>query len=433
MPKKSFQFYSKIVIIFGFFMFLFQTALVMDILNVILPVIEQQKGWSRGAINGVAAIGPILGTVLGVMLASLIVKFGVKKSTIGTVALMGIFSIGMGISTDIKAFAICMSAVQILSGVLLISIPALMANWYHLKRGTVLGIITIGAPFSTAFFTPLASYMIRTMGYSATFISVAVAFLIIGIGMMFFIPEKPELVGMYQDGSATPPPRAMGIKTESKWTLKAIFSKKETWILIVSFGSVYIMMTAIMSNLIPRLLDEGIPIQTALMMLSIGAILGAPMSYVWGILDDKISTPKTSGIFLLFYVLASISMIYASADRMFFAVLATFCIGATTGGMANLIPSSIIWVFGRDEYVNVHRWLGGIFNLCRSAAFILMGWTITRFDSYTNAYYIFIPMAIISSVLLFSLKTSYDPSNKANLKDDKQDCLADANVEESHA
>ena len=288
MQKKSFRFYSKIIIIFGFFMFLFQTALVMDILNVILPVIEQQKGWSRGAINGVAAIGPILGTVLGILLASLIIKFGVKRTTIGAVALMGIFTIGMGVATDIKVFAICMSAVQILSGVLVISIPALMANWYNLKRGTVLGIITIGAPFSTAFFTPLASYMIRTMGYSATFISIAVAFLIIGIGMSIPIPERPEHVGLYQDGSPTPPPKAMGIQTESKWTLRAIFSKKETWILVFSFGSVYIMMTAIMSNMIPRLLDEGIPIQTALMMLSIGAVLGAPMSNVWGLLDDKI-------------------------------------------------------------------------------------------------------------------------------------------------
>ncbi|GAB1477277.1 hypothetical protein MASR2M70_21150 [Bacillota bacterium] len=414
MVKKSFKFYSKIVIALGFVMFLFQTAIIMDIMNVILPVIEQQKGWTRGEINTVAAIGPVLGTVLGVILASVILKIGPKKATIGSVLLISAATIGMGLANEIKMFAVSMAAVQILSGVLLISIPALMANWYHLKRGTVLGIITIGAPFSTAFFTPLASFLIRTIGYSGTFIGIAAAFVVVGIGLTIPVPEKPELVGLYQDGAAGPPPRSDKIRVEAKWTLKAIFSKKETWILTFSFGAVYIMMTAIMSNLIPRLMDQGIPIQTALLMLSAGSILGIPMSYAWGVLDDKISTPKTSAIFLLFYVVAAIAMIYVSADKMFFAIVATFCIGATTGGMPNLIPSSIIWVFGKDEYVNVHRWLGGIYNLCRSVAFILMGWTITRFGDYTNAYYLFIPLAIVSSLLLLSMKKSYDPANIVN-------------------
>lgn len=415
MKNKSFKFYSTLILIFGLIAYLFQTALVMDILNVIFPIIEKERGWTRGELNAVAAIGPIAATIIGVALASLILKWGPKICTIGAITIMAIGAVGMGIATDIKIFAISMSIVQIVAGVILISIPALMANWYHVKRGTVLGIITIGAPLSTALFTPVASIMVRTVGYNMTFIITAAIFFILGVGLAIIIPEKPENIGLFPDGALAPPPAAKSVLTESKWTLIKIFSKKETWVLTLSWGAVYLMMTAIMSQMIPRLLDQGIALPIALGLLSAGAILGMPMSYLWGRLDDKISTPKVSGIFLLFYAIAGISMIYASSDRMFFAFLAAFCIAATTGGMPNLVPSSIMWVFGKEEYVNVHRWLNAIHNLFRSAAFVLMGIIFTTFGSYTNAYIIFIPLALVASIPLFLMNTSFDPLNKVNL------------------
>jgi sugar phosphate permease len=387
----------------------------MDLLNVIMPIIDSEKGWSRASLNYILSVSTIIGIITPFIFGSIFMKFGLRKTNIVVVIVVSAATAGMGLATSIGMFAFSMGVVQVVTMAIVTSVPALMSNWFVKKRGRVLGIVTIAAPTSTALFTPAATALIKGVGYSTAFVIFAVAFLVLGVGLSLLVPETPEEVGLFTDGDAVQSNVVENGQEENKGKLsvKGLLSMKETWFIIIGFGAVYLMMTGIMSQLIARFTDQGIPIGTALMILSIAAIIGMPFSYFWGWLDDKISTPKTSFFFILTYVIASIAMIFASSNNMLAAGVAGLCVAATTGGMPNLIPSIVAWVYGRDEFLNVYRIIAVFHGIFRSAAFTMMGVIFAKNGSYTLAYYIFIPVAIIGAVSMLGVKRSYDPLNSA--------------------
>ncbi len=410
MKRKSFKSYTMLITLSGFLVFLFQTALGMDIINVIMPTIESDRGWSRGELNTVISAATLVGIAAPFIFGTIYLKFGLQKILFISMLVNGIATIVMGVTDTMVVFAACTFIVQFISMALTIGIVGIIGNWFLKTKGRILGIVTIAAPFSTAAFTPFATYLLVEFGFTGMFVIIGVLGVVLGAGSVLFIPSNPEEVGLHIDNE-TDAQKEEEIKIESKWTVGRLLKTKETWLLIVGFGLVYVMMTSIMSQFVARMTDQGITPDVAIGMLSIAAVAGMPFSYFWGWLDDKISTPKTSGIFLLTYVITAIAMIFAGKDNMAAVYLAGFAVAATTGGMINLIPSSITWVFGGHEYVNANRTISTFQLIGRSIAFYLMGAIYTNFGSYTVAYYIFIPLAIIGSICLFSIRRSYDPLN----------------------
>jgi sugar phosphate permease len=413
--RKDFKYYSIIIIVYVFLLQYFTVSLQMDGMNVLLPALEAKFGWTRGEITSAISIASFLAVIVGFIFGTLILKFGIRKILIPSLIVLGLDVIWMSRTSTLNTFAISMIIIQILTVVIMVAMFALVANWYVKKRGRVLGIVTIAAPMTSATFVPIGTKMVESQGLGCFYTYVGLVTIALGLFAIFFIRNKPEDVGHSPDGIDLTEKEIEKIKKEldlhlnSEWTLKKIISTKETWLVTFGFGFIYLIMTGFMGQLIPRLLDVGISMDKALAMMSIAALLGMPMSYFWGWLDDKISTPKTCMIFSLVYVVAAISFIYISPDNMIVAFIAILCIANTTGGMMNLKPSLVAYVFGRKEYVNVSRYVELVQNILRSFAFVIMGFAFDKFGTYTPGYILFIILALVSFVLIGMIKKTYDP------------------------
>jgi nitrate/nitrite transporter NarK len=241
---------------------------------------------------------------------------------------------------------------------------------------------------------------------------------------MFLVNEKPEDFGYAQDDIEKTPEEIEAAKAElereSEWPLSRLLKTKETYLLVFSFGLIYVMMTGIMSQLIPRLTDVGFTINQALMMMSIAALGGMPMSYVWGWLDDKYGTPKTCVIFSWAYILGSVCFVFGSSDNIIATFGGILAISLTTGGMPNLQPSIQAWVFGRKDFVNTNRYINMGHMVLRSSAFTIMGMIYATFGTYTPAYILFIGLSIICMILFMMIKTTYDPDRLALMEEQKK-------------
>ena len=79
-----------------------------------------------------------------------------------------------------------------------------------------------------------------------------------------------------------------------------------------------------------------------------------------------------------------------------------------TGGMPNLEISIIASIFGRNEFVNIQRYLRIGVNVLRSLGYAVMGLIFDKFGSYNISYGIFIVSAIFAAVLIFMARGQYD-------------------------
>lgn len=412
--KKNFKYYSKLLIFVAFVVNYFHVALAVDGTNVLIVALEREFGWTRLAINSATSAGALFSVVSAFIIGTLIMKVGIKKIMIPVSVLVGLDLVWMANTTGLSSFAASMIVLQILLVGTYTGSFALLSNWFIKKRGLILGIVTIGAPASSATFTPIATKLVASYGFRPVYMGIGIIYAVFGLLMIYLINEKPEDYGYAPDNADLSLEEIENQKkeldsNETIWTMKNILITKETWLLVFSWGLIYLMMTGIMSQLIPRFLDVGMSIDQALGLMAVAAILGMPMSYIWGWLDDKLSTPKTCIIFALVYVVSSACFIFASAENMVFAYAGVLTIALTTGGMPNLQPSLQAWVFGRKDYVNTNRYIGIGHMILRSLGFTVMGIAYARFGTYTPIYGLFIVLAIITAILFSMIKVTYDP------------------------
>jgi hypothetical protein len=76
--------------------------------------------------------------------------------------------------------------------------------------------------------------------------------------------------------------------------------------------------------------------------------------------------------------------------------------------MPNLEISIIATIYGRNEFVNVQRYLRVGVNVLRSLGYAAMGIIFDIFGSYNISYGIFIVLALFAAVLIFMARGQYD-------------------------
>ncbi len=406
--KKGFGYYSAVLIGYVFILQYFTVALQMDGMNILLPALEAKFGWSRGEITVAISIGSFLAVFFGYLVGSLIMRFEVKKVMVPALLILGLDVIWMANASTLPSFIYSMIILQIFTYIMIFAMSALIANWYVMKRGRVLGIVTIGPPLCAATFVPVGTKVVEVFGLTCFYNSVGIIVLVLAVLGIVLVVNKPEDVDHLPDGGDVNGKEEVLEIAENNWPLKRILRAKETWLITFGMGLLYLIMTGFMGQVIPRFTDVGIEVNTALKYLAVAALFGMPMSYFWGWLDDKISTPKTCVVFAGVYIVASLCFIYVSPGNIIANFGAILCLALTTGGFLNLQPSIVAYVFGRRDFVNVNRYvmIGQV--TLRSSAFVIMGVAYDIFGTYTHAYVLFAFMALFALLLLSRIKTTYD-------------------------
>ncbi len=423
--RKKYTVYSTILIVYVFIMQYLNVGLVVDGMNLLYPSLEAKFGWTRAALGAATSGAVYVSIVSAVIVGTLMMKFNVKKVLQPTMMLLGTAIIFMAETSSFRGFAFTMIAVQVFCVALMVGSFALIANWFRKRRGTVLGIVTIGAPLSSATFVMAGSQVSMRLGFEAFYIGVGVGIILLAILGIFVLRNKPEDIGFGIDGvplEACVAPADDEMKGKTQWSFAAMMANKEMWLIAFGWGFIFLMMTGIMSTAIPRFVDVGISREKATLFFSVAAVLGMPFSYFWGWLDDKIGTPKACAIFGICYIFGSICFLFGSADRMAIAFGGIVAIAMTTGGMPNLQPSLQAWVYGRKEFVSTFRYTSVFHNIFRGTSFAYMGMIFTRTGSYDMAYISFIVLAVLTIICFSLIRTTYDPDNEKS-KDFPRNCV----------
>jgi sugar phosphate permease len=394
-------------------MYLIAAALAADGLNIIIIAFESAYGFTRGQMNIAAAAGTWLSVVAAFFFAWIVMKKGPKKVTMVSLVLMGVAVILFGRITTILGFFLGIFAFAVLvNGIGWTTTNTLVSNWFIRKRGLAFGISTMGLPLATAAFVPVVNFLITRYGISRAFLFTGVAILLLAPVTFFWIKDTPEEAGLTPDGADMSPEEIERLRAEmahhqSQWTIPKLLKNREAWLISLGFGLLFIVTVGIVTQLVPRLTDRGFSQDAAVAFLSAAAVIGIPGSFVWGWIDQKLGVRSAAIIYCGWYMLATVLLLIASNGLM--TVVTVFFTGIALGGIGNLYPSMVAYVFGRQEFASVNRMINVVVSCLRPLGFAVMGIAYDATHSYDAGYIVLIGVCAVAIVLLSMVRKNYNP------------------------
>ncbi len=365
--NKKFLGYGILLSILGIvFMFLY-SGLQNDQIN----IIQAFSGWSGDATMAPMTVGNFVCIVLTFLYGTMFIKFGVKKSLIPTMILCAVGCIGVAAANGLACnggegnyvlYFISLFITRCTCMMLQMAGFQLVASWFVRFRGQIMGVITVGSPlFSVVGTAGMTTLITKKLGgdYRPFYIAIAVLLVIVAVVVAVAIKDTPEDAGLYPDG-ADHPLKSEGAGEEVKLTIKDILSTKKGWQVIISFGALTFIINACMGSMAMRYITLGGGEPTiwlqAVKYLSIGALLGIPMSYVFGLIDDKVGTVKAAIVLGLCELLPILGlMLQPEGGSKVLMLVWGFGVACMTGGVPTLHPCIMAFAYGRREYQAANR------------------------------------------------------------------------------
>lgn len=462
LKNKKFAKYAIAFNILGIiFMFLY-SGLQNDQIN----IIQGFSAWTKVSTQVPMTVGNFVCIVLTFIFGTCFIKFGVRKTLIPCIGLSALGCVGIAAANGIAAinpdltvgahnpgdpavtgifwlFWVSLFVIRCTCMCLQMAGFQLAANWFIRYRGRVLGVVTLGSPLFSVIGTSVMTTFISEKlsgDYRPFYIGIAILLVVVAVLTALLLRDHPEDVGLYPDGADHAP------KSEDNddihLSVKQVLSKGKSWLLVCNYGAFQFIINACMGSMVvwfTYLVASNVDavsagalggafmgmggmqgagvmvlfVQQAVKWLSVGAILGIPMSFIFGVIDDKLGTPIASlvlGITELLPIIGLMAQYKAVTTtgtcNIPMLILWGFGVACMTGGVPTMHPASMGFMFGRREYQAANRVIMAI-QLIPSAVAALMMTVLIEAGKGILGYWILIAIVafgILTTIPMLKMK-----------------------------
>lgn len=285
-----------------------------------------------------------------------------------------------------------------------------VSQWFQLRRGTAIGIMSMGISTSGILFAPfVAVILIPYLGWNNTYLTIA----LINLGVIvplaqFIIQTRPEEMGMFPDGAKGAPETNTLIEKRSNESqnipLKAALLTSAFWFIGISltFNHTHL---GVYVSIFPHLTGMGFPVKIAASSLSITSMLAFSGMFSFGWLCDRIKAKYASVIGLCFIILGALIFTFINSESpvwfiWLFAAFFGFGIGSWMPTMSMLTSST----FGLSSYGTIFGALSIFQNLGGGIGPLIAGYTYDMTSSYRMAAIVLIVLIVLAIPLILAVK-----------------------------
>ncbi len=335
-----------LLIIYGFLGYFTATA-VGSAMNAAAGTLAELRGWQAAVLTSLISLGSLANIVACFVLGKLAARRSAKTLSIICFAIYVVVMVGLGLTTNLAVFAICLILANGIScGIGYQLGPVMFSKWFPKRKGIVMGIVTMGIPLCAGVAT-----MIYQRGYEAggslggfmPFIAIAIVACLL---LCLFIKENPADAGYTPDnGVEVEGESEQKVNVESIWTTSKLLKTPQVWAHSIALGFQLLFASGLMVQLFPRLLEIGFDPGTAGVMMLASGLLALPGSYLCGVIDSKIGARKAA---ITSYVFGMIAMAANLTGTTVGVWISLVCIGMVVGGAANWPASLCVEEFGES-------------------------------------------------------------------------------------
>lgn len=281
-------FYGWRIVVAGGAMQFLQALLLNQAFGAYLAVLVEERGWSKTALSGAAALKSTEAAVLGPVLGWAVDRFGTQG-----IVRAGILSFGIGFMLLSRidtlwefyaAFVIVALGASMFSNFL---VSVAIIQWFERRRARALSALQFGGALGGIFVAAVA-WSIQTFGWRTTAFASGVIAIVIGWPLSRVIRSRPEDIGETIDG-LPPAPREPGqpeAPSSRAFTAREALRTSAFWLISLGHSFSLLVVTAVNVHAITHV-KEGLGYSLAqaslvFTLVTVGQFGGVMMGWVIG-------------------------------------------------------------------------------------------------------------------------------------------------------
>lgn len=225
-----------------------------------------------------------------------------------------------------------------------------IANWFDRKRGTALGVASVGVGLGAFLGPSLAQFLVDKLGWRLAYVGLAALPLLIALPVVaIFLIGKPQDIGLLPDGAE--PVDGIGLEnttaaamTVSGMTVSEAMHTPTFWLLCAIFMVVGACGNGTVAHVTPLLTDAGASTRLAAFaasMFGLASIFGRVGN---GYLVDRFFAPRVIACMFAAGIIG-IAILWSGSTGSA-ACVAIFLVGLAIGAEADVMPYLISRYFG---------------------------------------------------------------------------------------
>lgn len=313
-------------------------------------------GWSSGVIASIASVNALVYAFSSPLIGWAFDRLGPRiLMPLGGV-LMGIGLFLSGTSDSLWEFYLYYGIVAGIGtgGLGFVSNSALISHWFQRRRGSAIGLATMGLGLGILVIVPLTQVLISGYGWRFAFMILAGLVLCISVPINTLLQRRsPEEMGQFPDGYVTHAMDRPGGETSKrpfvarKWTLQAALRSFPYWSITVGHLALGTGLSMLYTHVVAYLVNEGIDKLTAAFILGLVGLTRIPGTALWGLVSDRLGRDRAYAIATLITLAGIVFLIELSPTSnhwpiYIFAIL--FGVGHSAGNLT--YGATITDIFG---------------------------------------------------------------------------------------
>ena len=397
--KQLFQRNALSIYISGIVAYYLATGLMNDHVNILQPYYAQTYGWSATLITMPVTVAGYVAIVMAAVFGVLYHKFSISRILGVSTLILGLSAIGLSAAGDhLALYSISLFLLRLMVLPLSLGIQYLCTNWFVESRGRALGIVTMGGPLCSATLVAILTAATGAFGFTLTYRVMGILVLVIGLLFLLLVKDKPEQLGLHPDGADHPP--AEYRQDSGTMGLKELIRSADTYLIVLPLGLLWLCLVGIMAFFVPQMASTGTDAAIYLPTLTISAVLGMVLSYLVGVVDDKWGTPSAFLLLCAFNLMAVFGLLFMTRNNIPLLAVAAVGIAGMTGGLQNIQPSIVSYIYGRRNFSALNGWLYAFESIFSSFGLSYMSIIMDTTGSLNTAYWGMAVMTVLSAVFI---------------------------------
>ncbi|WP_240510241.1 MFS transporter [Virgibacillus profundi] len=319
-------------------------------------------GWSRSQVSGIYSAATLVAGLIMIFIGRFIDRFGQRIMMVVIGVLFAIACFWNSIVSSIWMLALGFFFIRLLGQGSMTLIPnTLVAQWFIKKRGFAFSIMTLGSFISAMLFPVINTWLINTWDWRFAWQFWGVLLLLVFVPIALFgVRNKPEDMGLKPDGPGKQkdmkykPLIGVNVVKEAAedWTLTEAKKTRAFWAILVCVGIPAMVNTGITFHVISIFGTNDLSPAIAAMVLSLMAMVGIPMSFISGMITDRI--PTNYLLVAIFIIEIILLLMLIVTKSLWMAILFGIVWGIANG--LERISLNVIWpnYFGRKHIGSIN-------------------------------------------------------------------------------